>query len=150
MAPKTKTFEAKETFEAAFKNGSESMKDAFEKMTAGFGDFASVNRENAEAIVKAANAAAKGFEQINSELLAFSRQSMEDGVAAVKTIMGSKSLQEAMEAQSDFTKSAFDAYVSQMSKVGELFVSATRDAIEPISGRVKATMEAIQAGRHAA
>jgi phasin family protein len=145
---KTKTAQrAKDTTEATFRNGVETAREGFERAAAGFDNLATFNRYNIEAFIRSANVAAKGFEQINTEILTFSRQTLEDSVAAAKAVMTSKSLQEAVELQSDFAKTAFDDYVGQVSKMADIFSSVTRDAFEPVNDRVKAIVELVQTPR---
>lgn len=150
MRARNKTTDTGESMESAFRAGTEAWRERIEQASRGFGDFATFNRQNMEAMVKAANLAARGFEQLNSELLTFSRQAMEDGAAAMKSMMSSKSLQEAVQAQSEYTKSAFDAYVGQMTKLQEIISGMARDASEPLNDRMKAIMETMQAQRDAA
>jgi phasin family protein len=97
-----------------------------------------------EAYVKAANAAGKGVETINSEIYAFSKQSFEESVSAAKALFGSKSAHEAFELQTDFVKSAFEAYVSEITKISEIAFSTAKDAISPIQGRVQAWAEIVE------
>ncbi|MEM1138262.1 MAG: phasin family protein [Pseudomonadota bacterium] len=127
--------------------GSEAWKEGFEKAAKSYDDMASFSRDNIEAVIKSANAFAKGVEAVNTEALAFSKQSMEDSIAAAKAAMSSRSVQEFMEINSDFTKSAFDTMVSQMTKMGDLFADATKEAVEPINGRVSAVVEMVQQPR---
>jgi len=56
---------------------------------------------------------------------------------------------EAFELQSDFAKAAFNAYVGEMTKLSELFVATTKEAIEPLQGRVQAWVEVVQTARAA-
>lgn len=144
---KAKTNQTKDTAETAFRNGVETAREGFERAAAGFDNLATFNRHNIEAFIRSANVAAKGFEQINSELLTYSRQTLEDSVAATKAVLSSKSLQEAVELQSDFAKTAFDAYVGQVSKMGDIVSTLTRNAFEPINDRFKAFAELVQTPR---
>jgi phasin family protein len=102
-----------------------------------------------EAYVKAANAAGKGVETIHGEIYAYSKQSLEDSVSAAKAVFGSKSVHEALELQTDFVKSAFEAYVSELTKISEIAFSTAKDAITPIQGRVQAWAEVVEDARAA-
>ncbi|HEX3667281.1 MAG TPA: phasin family protein [Rhizomicrobium sp.] len=133
-----------EAVETAFKNGSEAFKTNFDKMTKGYDRVFGYGRETMEAYVKAANAAGKGVETINSEIYAFSKQSFEESVSAAKALFGSKSAHEAFELQTDFVKSAFEAYVSEITKISEIAFSTAKDAISPIQGRVQAWAEIVE------
>ncbi len=107
----------------------------------------SYSKDTVEAYVKSANVAGKGVETIQSELYNFSKQAIEDQMAAAKALMASKSVHEAFELQTDFAKTAFDAYVGEMTKLGELFATTTKSAIEPLQGRMQAWMDVVQTSR---
>jgi phasin family protein len=98
-------------------------------------------------MVQATSAATKGIEAINSEALAYSRQTIEESVAAAKAAMGSKSIQEFIELQTDFTKTAFDSYIGQLTKMGDMLTSVTKQTVEPLNSRVAALMAMVQSSR---
>ena len=62
-------------------------------------------------------------------------------------MLGAKSVHEAFEIQSDFAKSAFDAYVGQINRMNEIFLSATKETFEPIQGRIQAWVDVVQSAR---
>lgn len=138
-----------ETIESAVKNGAESFRTNFEKVAKNYDHFLTYGRDTVEAYVKAANAAGKGVETLQSEFYSFSKQSVEESIAATKAILGTKSIHEAFELQSDFAKSAFDAYVGQMTKMSEIFVSTAKDTFEPLQGRVQAWVDVVESSRAA-
>ena len=138
-----------ETVETAFNNGSEAFKTNFEKMVKGYDRFFGFGRETMEAYVKAANVAGKGVETIHGEIYAYSKQSFEDSVSAAKAVIGSKSVHEAFELQTDFVKSAFEAYVSEITKISEIAFSTAKNAITPIQGRVQAWTDVVEDARAA-
>jgi phasin family protein len=135
--------------EAAVKNGAEAFKNGFEKATKNYGHFLGYGKETVEAYMKVANLAGKGVETIQSELYSFSKQSIEESLAATKAVMSSKSVHEAFEIQTDFAKTAFDAYVGQMTRMGEIFASTSKQAFAPLQGRVQAWVDVVQSARAA-
>jgi len=148
---KTKTAgeKAANSAETALENGAAAMKSGFEKALKGYDAFLGYGKETAEAVMKSATVAGKGVETINNELYSFSKQSIEDSVAATKAVMGSKSVHEAFEFQTDFAKSAFEAYVAELSKISELATTATKDTFAPFKGRVQAWLDVVQSTRAA-
>src|ERR1700743_170779 len=70
---------AAETFETAFKNGTEAGKANFEKAVKNYDQCLGFQKDTVEAYVKAANVAGKGAETLHNALFAFSKQSIEDG-----------------------------------------------------------------------
>jgi phasin family protein len=113
----------------------------------GYDQLAAFNKATVEALMQAANAASKGLEAINAEALAFSRQTIEESVAAAKAAIGTKSIQELIELQSDYTKQAFDSYFGEVTKIGDLMASITKEATEPLNSRVAAFVEMVQGAR---
>jgi phasin family protein len=120
------------------------MKNGFETMTKGFEQFSSFGKGGFEAYVQAATVFAKTFERVNGEMFNFSKQQMEDGVAAFKAVSGAKSVHEAWELQTDFAKSALDAYVAQATKLNDLWLDAAKQAAEPFTNRFAEMTEKMQ------
>jgi phasin family protein len=143
------TINAAEGIETAFKTGTEALKTGFDKAVKNYDQILGYGKETVEAYTKAATVAGKGAETLQSEIRAYSKQSIEDSIAAAKALMASKSAHEAFELQSDFAKTAFEAYVGQMTKISELMVSTTKSAFEPLQGRVQAWVEVVQSARAA-
>ena len=146
---KTKTAgeKATATAESALENGAAALKTGLEKALKGYDAFVGYGKETADAVTKSATVAGKGIESINSEIYSYSKQSIEDAVSASKAVMGSKSVHEAFEFQTDFAKSAFEAYVAELSKISELTTAATKDAFAPFKGRVQAWLDTVQSVR---
>lgn len=138
-----------EHIEAAVKNGAEAFKTNFDKAVKGYDKFLGLGKENLEAVVAAATVAGKGAETLHNELYAYSKQSIEDSVAATKAVLASKSAHEAFEVQTDFAKAAFDQYVSQVAKMNEIFAATAKDAFGPLQTRYQAWVEAVQEARAA-
>ena len=142
-------FNGTETIETAFKNGTETLKTNFEKAVKGYDQILGFSKETVEAYVKAANVAGKGAETLHNEIYAYSKQSIEDSIAAAKAVMASKSAHEAFELQTDFAKTAFEAYVSELTKIGELVAATSKETLAPIQGRVQAWVDVVQNARAA-
>lgn len=135
------------TAETALENGAAALKTGLEKDLKGYDAFVTYGKDNAEAVTKSATVAGKGIETINSEIYSYSKQSIEGSVAATKAMLGSKSVHEAFEFQTDYVKSAFEAYVAEMSKITELATATTKDSFAPFKGRVQAWLDTVQTVR---
>ena len=144
-----KVKDAAENIETAMKGGTEAFKAGFEKAVKSYDQFVGYGKETVEAYVKSAGVAGKGAETLHNEIYSYSKQSIEESIAAAKTLLGAKSVHEAFELQSDFAKAEFNAYVGEMTKLSELFVATTKEAIEPLQGRVQAWVEVVQTARAA-
>ncbi len=135
------------TAEAAMANGTDALKVGFEKIMKNYDVVLGYGKDTAEACMKSATVAGKGVESLNSELYSFSKQSLEDSITATKAVMSSKSLHEAFEYQSDYAKSAFESYIGELTKFGELFTATTKSSFAPLQGRVEAWLDVVQTTR---
>jgi phasin family protein len=146
MASKSKTSNnGAETIETALHSGAEAMKDSFEKAVKGYDQFMSFGKDNAEAVVKSANAAGKGIETFNSEVFAYTRKSIEESMAAAKAIFSAKSVDEAIQLQSEFGKAAFETYVDELAKFGDMALATAKGTAEPLQARVSAFVDLVRA-----
>ena len=145
MATKKTTHPGAESIETTLLSGAEAVKDGFEKAVKGYDQFVSFGKDNAEAMLKSANAAGKGIETINSEVLAYARKSTEDSVAAAKAVLSSKTVEEAFQLQSEFGKAVFEAYVDQLAKFGDMALATARHSAEPLQARVSAFADLVRA-----
>ena len=135
--------------ETTFLNGAEAMKAGFEKAVKSYDTVLGYGKDTVEAYMKSATIAGKGVESINSELYSYSKDAIEESIAASKAILGSKSIHEAFELQTDYAKSAFEAYVGELTKFSELLTSTTKSTFAPLQGRVQAWVEVVQSARAA-
>ena len=133
--------------ETVMSASSDAVKQTMEKAMKGFDDIASFNKGTVDAFVQSANAASKGIEALSAEVMSYSKQSIEDYIAATKAAMGSRSVQEFMEINTDYAKTAFDTYVGRFTKLGDMASATAKDAIEPLSGRLNAFMETMHSYR---
>lgn len=116
-------------------------KENVDSVVKGYADLAAWNKGNVEAAMAASNVAAKGFEALSAEFLAFTKAQMEDNVAQAKKVFGAKTLKEVLDLQSDFAKSAFDVTVGKTAKFSDLAVKTANEAYEPIQARVTVAVE---------
>jgi phasin family protein len=141
------TTAAKNTAEQFTAATNKAFKDNVEKSMAAFGEMNSYSKKNLEAVVASVTAATKGAETLGARAIAFSKKSMEDQVAAAKSLSSAKSLQEVVELQTTFAKSAFETYIAEINKMGETVAASVKESISPINERVTALVERAQAAR---
>jgi phasin family protein len=135
----------KSTVEQFTTAGNQAFKDSIEKSLAALGEVNANSKKNLEAVVASATAAAKGAEALGAQAMAYSKKAMEDQVAAAKSLTGAKSVQEVVELQTAFAKSAFEAYIAEMTRASETVSAAVNASFKPLNERVTALVEKIQA-----
>lgn len=118
--------------------------EQFEKLSKGFEGLTAFSQENVDAIVKSSEIAAKAAEGIGTEISAYSKKSFEDGVAAAQDFASAKTMTELFEKQTSYAQSAFEGFVSQATKMNEIYVAAAKDITAPLGARVTAASEALK------
>lgn len=134
----------KTTVEQFTTAGNQAFKDNVEKSLATLNEVNTYSKKNLEAVVASVTAATKGAEALGAQVMAFSKKSMEDQVAAAKALAGAKSVQEAVELQTTWAKSAMELYMAEVGKMGETVAAAVKDSMKPLNERVTATVEKLQ------
>ena len=95
--------------------------------------FQKVGKDSFEAAVRAYGDANKGFQAIFSEFTNYSKKAFEDGTRAFEQLVGAKSVEHAIEIQSQYVKKAYDNHIAEMTKLGEMYVSLARNAFKPLT-----------------
>jgi phasin family protein len=137
----------KATVEKAAAAGNQAFKDGVEKSLAALNDLNAQSKANLEAVVASATAATKGAEALGAQAMAFSKKALEDQTVAAKALASVKSVQEAMELQSSYAKTAMESYMAEVGKFTETFTASFKDSVKPLNERVTAVVEKIQAVR---
>jgi hypothetical protein len=96
-------------------------------------------KDGLEATVSSFGEANKGFQAIAAEIAAYSKKSFEDGTRTFEQLVGAKSFEQAFEIQSQYAKRAFDAYVAQTAKLGQMYVDLARGAYNSVEQAVAKT-----------
>lgn len=89
-------------------------------------------QENLELAMKSMNAMTKGFQEIAKESADYSKKHFETSSAAAEKLFATKSLEKAVEVQSDYAKSAYESFVAQATKMGELYTDIAKEAYKPL------------------
>ena len=76
----------------------------------------------------------KGAQAIAVEFVDYSKKSAECSAAAWEKLMGAKSLEKAMEVQTEYLKSSYEDFVAEATKLGELYVDLAKEAYKPFDG----------------
>ena len=146
-AAEKKTENVTEAFDAFNVGNTEFLKDGYEKMSERMSAFADFQRSTYEAFVASSSALAKGVEKVTSEQTAFAKESYEDGVAAAKAVTTSKSVQDAINAQNDYLRGAFEKNMQQFNKIADSWLSMSKEASEPLTEKYGEFVEKVQAFR---
>lgn len=137
----------KSTVEQFTSAGNVAFKDAIEKSLAALNDANAHSKKNLEAVIASVTAATKGAESLGAHAMAYSKSAVETNVAAAKSLASAKSVQEVVELQTSFAKSALETYMAEVGKMSEIVSASVKDSMKPLNERVTAAVERLQAAR---
>ena len=74
----------------------------------------------------------KGAQAIAVEAADYSKKSFEQGSATFEKLVGAKTLDKAIEIQTDYPEAAYESFVAQSTKMGELYSELAKEAFKPV------------------
>lgn len=98
----------------------------------GLEDIQKLSKDNLDVAVKSFGEVNKSVQAIATEVTDYSKQTFEEGTATFEKLVGAKSVEQAVEIQTDFAKKAYEGYVSQASKIGEMYVDLAKEIYKPV------------------
>ena len=97
-------------------------------------DLQTVGKENVDATLKSFGALSKSGQAIAVELADYSKKAFQDGSAALEKLFGVKSLDKAIEVQSEYAKTAYEGFVAEATKLGALYTDLAKETYKPFEG----------------
>ena len=80
------------------------------------------------------DALTKNAQAIASEVADYSKRSLEDSSAAWERLLRAKTLEAALDVQSEYLKSSYEDFIAQSTKLGELYAGLAKEAYRPFEG----------------
>ncbi len=101
-------------------------------MIKNFDDVQKLSQQNLDAGMRTITEWNKGWQTIAAEMGDYSKRSFEEGTQTIEKLTGARSIEQAMEIQADFAKRAYEDYMAQWSKIGNLYAGFAREAMKPV------------------
>ena len=95
-------------------------------------EFQRVGKDGFDASVRSLGEVSKGFQAIAATVTDYSKKAFEDGTRAFEQLIGAKSFEQVWEIQSQYAKKAYDTWVAEASKLGEMYVDLAHHAYQPL------------------
>jgi hypothetical protein len=108
------------------------MAEMFEPMQKATEDFQKMGKDNYESVLRSYGELNKGFQAIAARWTAFSKDAFEDATRTFEKLVGVKSFEQAVEIQSAYAKRAYDSWVAEATKIGEMYTNVAREAYKPV------------------
>ena len=100
-------------------------------MIKNFEDLQQVSKDNVDIAMKSMGVLSKGGQAIAVEVADYSKKAFEDGTAALEKLFGVKSVEKAIELQTEYAKTAYEGFVAKASKIGELYADLAKETYKP-------------------
>lgn len=97
-------------------------------------DFQNYGKEHFESVVSSATTVQNGLQAIATAYGDYTKKSFEDTKSFVEKLSGVKSLDKALEAQSEYAKSAYETFVADSQKIAGLYSDLAKQAFKPLEG----------------
>jgi hypothetical protein len=102
--------------------------------------FQRASQEGFDAVVRAYGETNKGLQAMATEVADYSKKALEDATRVFQQLVTAKSAEQAFEIQSQYAKKAYDAYIAEASKLGEMWTALAREAYKPVERAVAKTV----------
>lgn len=127
--------------------GAQAFREGVDKSLSALTELNTLGKKNVEAVVESVTAATRGAEAIGAQTLAFTKKNWEDGVNAAQALAGARSVQEAIELQTSFAKTAMETYLAEVTRLTDTMTASVKDTFKPINERMTAVVERVQSAR---
>ena len=90
---------------------------------------AAMTRQNVETMLTVAHGAVQGFEDMITELAAFSRDSFERAASAGRAMTAVTSPNELLQMQADYSRRQTEAAMAEMTKLSQVIIKTARESL---------------------
>ncbi|HWK97313.1 MAG TPA: phasin family protein [Pseudolabrys sp.] len=100
-------------------------------MVKNFEELQQVSKENIDLAMKSVGNVSKSAQAIATELADYSKKSFEESTALIEKLFGVKSLEKAIEVQSEYAKATYEGFVAETTKLGEMYSALAKETYKP-------------------
>jgi phasin family protein len=141
--PAFDAFPAVPGFQNLFADAGERSQEAVRRSQKLAEELADITRGNVEALAESGRLAAEGARSLSRDVIAKSREGVEEAADAIRTLAEAKSPTEFVQLQSEIARASFDRLVAQSSRFTESWVKLAGEAVQPLSSRASANAERV-------
>jgi phasin family protein len=99
-------------------------------------DMQKYGKESMEMAMTSFGAWTRSAQAIMAEVADYSKKSVEGSAATWEKLLAAKSMDKAMQVQSEFLKSSYEDFVAEATKLGELYVDLAKETYKPFEGAI--------------
>jgi phasin family protein len=91
-----------------------------------------LTQEELEKATASASSFVKNVQAIALETASYSKTAFDDGAAFFEKLSQAKSVESALQLQTEYAKASSEAFVAQAAKIAELYAKLGKEALKPI------------------
>ncbi|THD67232.1 MAG: phasin family protein [Bradyrhizobium sp.] len=99
-------------------------------------DIQAYGKEHFDTMVASAATLQSGVQAIASAYGEYTKKSFEDTKSFVEKLSGVKSLDKAVEVQTEYAKSAYETFVAESQKIAGMYTDLAKETFKPLQGMV--------------
>jgi hypothetical protein len=99
-------------------------------------DIQNYGKEHLESVAASASNLQSGVQAIATAYGDYAKKSFEDTKSFVEKLSGVKSLDKALEAQTEFARSSYESFVAESQKIAGLYTDLAKQTFKPYEGLV--------------
>src|SRR5882757_3962902 len=99
-------------------------------------DIQNYGKEHLETVAASASNLQSGVQAIATAYGDYAKKSFEDTKSFVEKLSGVKSLDKALEAQTEYARSAYETFVADSQKIAGLYTDLAKQTFKPLEGLV--------------
>ena len=108
-----------------------------------FEDAQKIGKEQMDHFSSSAAGLSRGFQAIATETNDYSKRSIEATSSHLEKLFGVRSLDAAIQLQTDFAKAQAEGFVAQSTKIGEIYRDMAKEAFRPIESAMNKGQQAV-------
>ena len=99
-------------------------------------DIQQYGKDHLETVVASATSVQSGLQAIATAYGDYTKKSFEETRSFVEKLSGVKSLDKALEVQTEFAKSAYETFVAESQKIAGLYTDLAKQTYKPFEGLI--------------
>jgi hypothetical protein len=101
-----------------------------------FDTFQKFGKDGVDAAMTSLGAFSRGLQSVAVETADYAKRSFEQSSQVVEKLATARTVETAFQIQGDYVRSAYESFVSQATKMGELTAATVKEAYAPVEGLV--------------
>ncbi|MBE7186436.1 MAG: phasin family protein [Methylobacterium mesophilicum] len=94
-------------------------------------EIGNVSKEAMDNAMRSFSAVTRGFQQIATETTEYTKRSYEQSAKMLEQLTQSRSLDRVIEVQNEFAKAAYEGWVSQATRLGDIYSGIAKEVYKP-------------------